>query len=55
MPWGGFQVQASTIPELDLISDQNPMEKYPTTTDANFDQSQVAIESEIIGVIKYEF
>ncbi|MCD4827675.1 MAG: hypothetical protein K8Q99_07850 [Acholeplasmataceae bacterium] len=48
VPWSAFQVQASTIPEQDLISDQNLMEKYPTTTDANFDQSQVAIESEMI-------
>lgn len=48
VPWSAFQVQASNITEQALISDQKSIEKYPTTTDSDFDQSQVAIESEMI-------
>ncbi|BCR35639.1 DNRLRE domain-containing protein [Mariniplasma anaerobium] len=48
VPWSAFQVQAATIDNQELITDQPSFDNYPTTTDPDFDQSQVAIESEMI-------
>src|SRR5690554_2069174 len=48
VPWSVFDVQADTMDNQEISIEQPPFEDYPSTTDPNFDQSQVAIESEVI-------
>ncbi len=48
VPWSVFDVQADTIDNKEISIEQPSFEDYPTTTDPNFDQSQVAIDSEVI-------
>ena len=48
VPWNSLQVKASIDLSQELSTDGPSIAKYPTTSDSDFNQSKVAIQSEII-------
>ncbi|PKK99092.1 MAG: hypothetical protein CVV57_04600 [Tenericutes bacterium HGW-Tenericutes-2] len=48
VPWNSLQVKASIDLSQELSTDGPSLAKYPTTSDSDFEQSKVAIQSEII-------
>lgn len=48
VPWNALQVKAMNRFNDEFIVENHSVNKYPTTTDSDFDQSKVEINSEMI-------